>query len=255
MALEEAKFAGWKQPIPTNLEKDFGEDKLSFALFVLLLLRATSKERVVKVSRGFASLRRGQAVCGREEMSKYFKCSPSTTDRALQRLADVHNKVDIKRTTRGTIVTIKNYDEVTKMGNNLNIRQTTSDQQTNTNKIVESVENEKIVAGGGDLRRLKKVVGGKSQVDDLFLDELSGKFSDLDVRWEWEKAQDWMSSRGRRFRDYRSFLRNWCRRAVEFKSVAKNRGIAPACSDLPSEYMWDPDGKPVRRMADDLGGS
>ena len=137
----------WKVPIPVNIHDDFGDDKVAGTLFLVLLLRARNEPSVSQLSRGYIKLERGQLVCGAEELSHYFKDhnasypSRQTVARVLERLSKIHQKVDIKTTSIGTVVTIKNYDEITKMDN----KWTTSGQQVDTNKNVKSVKNDKSV--------------------------------------------------------------------------------------------------------------
>lgn len=60
-------------------------------------------------------------------------------------------------------------------------------------------------------------------VDEEFLKELAVKFPEVDVKYEWEKAQDWLASSGKQKRDMQAFLRNWVRRSFEDKSVRSGR--------------------------------
>lgn len=57
---------------------------------------------------------------------------------------------------------------------------------------------------------------------------LVGKFPKLTeatIKFEAEKAQDWLSSKGRVLRDYRAFLRNWLRRLPEVSETTANPAI------------------------------
>jgi hypothetical protein len=55
-----------------------------------------------------------------------------------------------------------------------------------------------------------------SQLAKINLAELQDKFRDLDVPAEFEKWQDWMSAKGKSFKDYGAAFRNWLRNAVKF---------------------------------------
>jgi len=141
---------GWKQPIPTDLEKDFGDDKIAYMLFLLLLVRARNEDTVIKWGGKFIKLKRGQSLFGRNSFCRYFGLSPSGIEKVLKRLEKVTGKVTSERTTSFTIVTIKNYDEITSMSQAKsqasNKRVTSEYQASNTNKnVLESVKSVKSV--------------------------------------------------------------------------------------------------------------
>lgn len=144
--LEEIKPVGqnWKQPIDPSLRYSCGEDYVAAVLFILLLLGTTNDRSVVKIGKYIVELHRGQVLYGRFAYAKYFgTTSPSTIDRALKRLATMHNKVNIQRTRHYTVVTIRNYDELISMNKYLNNQRTPVDQPMNTNKNGNSEEIDK----------------------------------------------------------------------------------------------------------------
>ena len=54
-----------------------------------------------------------------------------------------------------------------------------------------------------------------------FVKVLKTQFPDVNVEGELDKAQDWLKSKGRVYRDYSAFVRNWLRKAQEFKKQRK----------------------------------
>ena len=56
--------------------------------------------------------------------------------------------------------------------------------------------------------RVKKDVSLKS-IDKEFLDELQGKYLDVDVTLEFDKFKDYIASKGKRYKDYQAGFRNW----------------------------------------------
>jgi len=53
--------------------------------------------------------------------------------------------------------------------------------------------------------------------DPAVVQVLQGQFPEVEVVNELAKAKDWARSKGRVYRDYTAFARNWLRRAQEFK--------------------------------------
>jgi len=138
----------WKQPIQTNLNSIFGDNFLAKHLYIELLLRASNTDKEKEFAGTLHFLKRGQCVCGEEELATEYQVHRQTIRGALGRLQKVYNKINIKPTNKGTIVTILNYDDVVSFQQQ-NVQQddnrTTSNvQQKDTNKNVENVEIEKI---------------------------------------------------------------------------------------------------------------
>lgn len=142
----------WKQPVE-NLEYFFGEDYIALLIWERLLIRArnTDDEKAESFAGTLHFLERGQCVFGDHELSLMFNRDRKTIRNALKRLIKRYNKVDIKRTSKGSIATIKNYDEVIGMGQQngqqngqqKDNRGTTKGQQKDTNKNDKSVKNDK----------------------------------------------------------------------------------------------------------------
>jgi hypothetical protein len=102
------------------------------------LLRASHDERDVFLRRERMTLQPGQFVMGREEFGAAIGISGSTAWYwMLQFEAD--SMVDIKKTAKGSIVSVKNWGEY----QNLTAELATNEQQKNTNKNDKNVKNEK----------------------------------------------------------------------------------------------------------------
>lgn len=113
----------WKQPIPTDLDRIFGNDYQLQLLFRELLYRACNADTMSWQFQGkHVTLKRGQVLFGRHQFSKYLDIHPSKIERIFQRFvkfSDNHPDIqaDIQRSSNYTIVTIKNYDEIISMNN------------------------------------------------------------------------------------------------------------------------------------------
>lgn len=112
----------WKQPIPVDLQKIFGSDHLSQTMFERLLIRARVEDNTSPDCEYWDThlvLRRGQSVCGRKELGKWFNRDPKTIKRHLEKLQNEYKLVDNLPTPKGTIVTIKNFDRFVKWDTSL----------------------------------------------------------------------------------------------------------------------------------------
>jgi len=133
----------WKQPIPTNIEADFGEDSIAFTLYIMLLYKACNKDTVVNFGGNkLIELKRGQTIFGRNKWKNYFGISPSGIEKILKRLEKVTCKVTCERSKNCTVVTIKNYDELVSMSQAesqvSNMSVTSEWHVSNTSKSVKS---------------------------------------------------------------------------------------------------------------------
>ncbi len=107
----------WKTPIPQDLDKKiFGSDYKSLLVFERLLIRASGYDNTTpNYWPNSPVLKRGQAVCGREDLGKWLGLNPKTIKKHLDKLQNEYKLVDNLPTPIGTIVTIKNFDEIVKM--------------------------------------------------------------------------------------------------------------------------------------------
>ena len=107
----------WKQPIPVDLEKRiFGNDHLSQLMFERLLIRARIEDKTCPdYWKKKIVLKRGQVVCGQEELGEWFGVNRKTIKNHLEKLQNEYGVVDNTYTSKGTIVTIKNFNSLVKM--------------------------------------------------------------------------------------------------------------------------------------------
>ena len=138
-----------KQPIPTNLDQVFGENYLAQDIYIYCLLRARNDENPYEKEYAWTlhTLQKWQWVFGDEELAKRFRCDRKTIRKTLEKLQNVYNKMDIKRTTKGTVYSIVWYDDVVSMDNKMDNKGTTKGQQkdnsVDTNKNDKNEESDK----------------------------------------------------------------------------------------------------------------
>jgi hypothetical protein len=53
------------------------------------------------------------------------------------------------------------------------------------------------------------------RLTEIELGELQNRFSTKNVKLEYEKAQDWLLAKGKRYKDYTAFFRNWLRNSQD----------------------------------------
>lgn len=110
--------------------------------WVECLLRASHEERTVFLKRERITLQKGQFVMGRDEFGQSIGISGSTAWYWLLQF-ESDNMVDIRKTAKGSIVSLKNWEEYQRVDSTVDNKKTADEQQMNTNKKDKKVENEK----------------------------------------------------------------------------------------------------------------
>tara|TARA_S200002703_G_C3755712_1_gene232512 strand:- start:247 stop:1068 length:822 start_codon:yes stop_codon:yes gene_type:complete len=127
----------WKVPIPQDIDDWFGSDVIARELFIRLLLKARVNDaETPSMIHGIQyQLKRGQVLFSRKSWSDAQQRDGSVTTKALYRLRDKHKLVTTESTTKFTIVSIQNYDEITSMR--------TTDRTTNEQPIEQQANNKR----------------------------------------------------------------------------------------------------------------
>lgn len=84
------------------------------------------------------------------------------------------------------------------------------------------------------------------KVNTAYLEELQKKYR-IDVYFEWDKARDWMSANGRKYKDERAFFRNWLRNSGRYGNT---RPLAPKQMNLEEKTITDEDRKKGKAIID-----
>lgn len=157
----------WKQPIPTDLDQIFGKDKRAKQMYKELIYCACNTDGIFTDSRGKQTpIQRGQVVYGRHKFAEELGWDDKTTDRSLIRVQDVYSLVTMQRTKNFTIVSIKNYDEITGMTMQMTKQRPSNDQAMTTSKNVKSVKKEKNNTCEEILSLFQEMTGRKTRVID-----------------------------------------------------------------------------------------
>ncbi len=136
----------WKQPLAVDLYKVLGRDLVLTMLMSEFVRRAKNSDEK-EFKRGDRTdllfLRRGQCVVGEEELAQAFHRSRNFIRNRLENLAVLYNLIDIQKTPKGTVVTIKNYDAFIRMDSQTDNQRTSKGQPKDTNKSGKSVKKKK----------------------------------------------------------------------------------------------------------------
>jgi hypothetical protein len=194
----------WKQPIPTDLREVFGENYLAKHIYIELLLRARNSDEEKSFAGRLYFLKKGQCVCGEREIATEFAVNRKTVHTTLLKCQNVYNRIRIRPTTRGTVVTILNYDEVVGMGQQngqqSNNRVTTEGQQSNTNKSVLECKNERVGEDSHpNFEKLRKEMKVETQTIERY----------------YQRIVDYQASTGKTYKNIEATIRLWIREDIK----------------------------------------
>jgi len=197
-------------------------------LFLHCLLKANYKDKKwhgIEIKRGsFLTTIRG--------LAKETGLTPMQIRTALNKLKTTH-EITQSSNTNYTVITISNYEKY-QTNNTQDNKPVTHQQHTNNTPITHTIEyiEENIEERDRSISKDTSIssessLKGKMEIllkEDTIL-ELS-KALDLNqdiVREEVEKMVDWLKAKGKRYRDYKAFARNWLRRVkIEKKDSDTN---------------------------------
>ncbi len=180
--------------------------------WVECLLRASYKPKEVYLKRQKIKLNPGQFVMGREEFGRSIGISGSTAWYWINRFYS-DNMVDIKKTSKGSIITILNWENYQAVDITVDNKQTTNEQQKNTTKNIKNIKNIKNKEKDKEKEKKKEVAKQVSlfqnEIDSLI--EKHGK----DI---YEKAIDKLSnykqSKGKKYKSDYAAINLWVIKAV-----------------------------------------
>lgn len=197
-------------------------------LFLHCLLKANYKDKKwhgIEVKRGsFLTTIRG--------LAKETGLTPMQIRTALNKLKTTH-EITQSSNANYTVITISNYEKY-QTNNTLNNKPVTHQQHTDNTPITHTIEyiEENIEERDRSVSKDTSIssensLKGKMEIllkEDTIL-ELS-KALDIDqdiVKEEVEKMVDWLKAKGKRYKDYKAFARNWLRRVkIEKKDSDTN---------------------------------
>lgn len=175
------------------------------------LLRASHAPREMFFRRGRITLQPGQFVMGRDEFSKSIGMSPSTAWYWLLQF-ESDSMVDIKKTAKGSIVSLKNWTTYQGVDSTLDIKKTANKQQKDTNKKVkndknhESTESDASTPSGEFCATAQTTETPRMYADRFFAKETAAWLAERDFFAERGAPVDFLRDQFARFWHYWSEL-------------------------------------------------
>jgi len=230
-----AELKGWVAIHRSICENDlwFLEPFTKAQAWIDLLLNANHKDGEINIRGNIVKIKRGQIGWSQITMAKRWRWSRQKVRRFLEYLITeqmiyIDNSEITPRQLRKTIqrneqqkknrltsiTTIINYEQYQTIQQT---RQQTIQQKDNRRYINNNVNNV-----NNDNKR-----GAQVLREDSFKTELSKQFnlSTTEVQRELDTMQDWLSSTGKKYKDYKAFARNWLRRRSGDNKGVKKESI------------------------------
>jgi len=164
--------------------------------------------------------KRGQCIRSYKDIQEglrwyvgWRKCTYSKNDcETAMKWLTKHTMIHTTKTTRGMAITVLNYDHYQTPENYTenyteNYKKHTRNIQTR-HTINNNEKNEKNIYIN---------IYSKEKMKEWSL-EFKDKYPNLNIQEEAEKCMDWLSMKGKTFKDYKAFFNNWCRNAVKFSN-------------------------------------
>lgn len=202
-------------------------------VWIECLLRACHEQKTFYSKSTKIILKPGEFVMGRDEFGKNIGISGSTAWRWLQ-IFKADSMIDIKTSTKGSVVTVLKWEEYQKVDSEVDNKRTADEQRMNTNKNDKNVKNDKNPPLGerppieGEILEEKNFGNKKSMTPDV-LGELAERFQvPIDfVENSWDTASNWLTAKGKIQKDYKAFFTNWLKKDIaehllKYKQFNKN---------------------------------
>lgn len=221
---------GWIKIHRSILDWEWYKDINTKILFLHLLLKANHKE---KKYQGFL-IKRGQLLTGRSQLSNELGLTERQIRTSLTKLKTT-SEVTIETNTKGSVITIVNYDSYQIVEDERPATSPQSDHGTTTNKNNKNIRNKEysIFDSGGKLPPTptkKSILDRKSDFKDLMIPYVNLYQKDtLNKFWEYW-TEHGVNDRKMRFEKQKSFdvgrrLRVWFEKEKEYNQ--KNLSESP----------------------------
>ena len=194
-------------------------------IFINCLFRANFEDKTIFVGRKKVKLKAGQFVTSYPKFAQEVGYSQSTAYYWLE-LLELERMIERLPKGSYTIITVLNYDRY--QGIERKVERLKKGQR----KVKETEKKDKKEKKDKNKRESTPKKPNKKNRDILnsseFVSLMQKEFPALDVKQELLKAEDWLRAKGRRYKDYTAFARNWLRKAEEFKKQRKGGGLKDA---------------------------
>ena len=175
------------------LESPLFDDAETLKLWIYLLANTAYDERTVSVGNQIITLEKGQLIVGRKKLAEILRTTESKVYRTLLKLKS-NNSIDIKPNNKFSLITIVNWAKYQDnrsrseqqnehpIEQQMNNKRTTNEQQTNTNKEIEEIEEIK------NIYNTHIYAHARGKYENVFLTE--DEVAELIANWGEERFND-----------------------------------------------------------------
>lgn len=199
------------------------QNPVYFRAWVDMIMQANHEPKNRLYKDNLVHIDRGQIVGSLKSFSKRWKMTINKTRHFLKLLEN--DSMIVKKTTQGfTHLNICNYDTYqssAQTDHNFTTRSPhTHHTLTTTPKELKNEKNEKNVSKAQQIQKIK---------DNL--DSFINKFPTKNVKHEFESFCDWLSAKGRTYKNYSAGFNNWLRKSPDIELDTKQQNSVYVCPD------------------------
>jgi hypothetical protein len=204
----EEKNTGWLKLYRDLLYSPIFSSEKGLKIWIWCLLKASHKETDIYVGLTKIQLSPGQFVFGRESASRELKIRPSTIQDYIQLLKS-DSYIDIKPTTKYSVITILNWSAYQESDSKTVNKATTKQQQSNTNKNVKNDKN-KEKEMYKEKEKPENSLAYLTAIPQLDVDQFlkDYKVTAYDVYKKGRDFSNYCLAKGKTYRNYKAALRN-----------------------------------------------
>ena len=174
--------------------------------WILLLIKANHKDYKTLFLDQLVEVKRGEVVVSYAKFGAELMWSSSKVRRFLKML-EKDKMIFIFPEKKWTHLSILNYETYQHNGKG---------EETDTKQTRNGVVNNQRMKKN-DKNVKKKTISQKDQLNNIFIEieELQKEFPYVKVALEFQRMRDWLKATGKQYKNYKSFFKNWLRKADE----------------------------------------
>lgn len=199
---------GWIKLYRKLLHSPIFSSEKGLKVWVWCLLKASHDGYEQYVGRKLVILKPGQFIFGRHSASGELKMKGSTLWGWIQTLK-IDSYIDIKPYSKYSVISIKNWSEYQGLDSKVDNKQTTDEQQMDTNKNVKNVKNNIYSSRKCLTNELCVEIAEQYSVSEKSVSELK------------ESLILYCESKSKRYSNYKAALQTWVRKAIDQKKIAR----------------------------------
>jgi hypothetical protein len=180
-------MSNWKQPVPTDIRENKEIDTLSRLLFYEVITSCRNTDGIERIFHGnkviYKDMKRGQCLLKIGEIAEDLKLPRKRIEKSLEIVSKSYNEMQLEPLPFGTIITVKNYDDVVNMKLEkqleVNSNEIRNEFELNASYKSDRVEERKTVENvSKDTQETPAVSYGNKDVTRL----IDGLYKNLDIK-------------------------------------------------------------------------